>query len=49
MGFKSIPDMHNTLLVQAFGFNNACIYFDTVPSKYVAPFMWTVNFALFSM
>ena len=36
-------DLENSLLVQVFGYNNICVYFDHPPSTYVLPFLWAVT------
>lgn len=36
-------DLDNTLLLEVFGYNNICIYFDFPPSTYILPLLWSVT------
>jgi hypothetical protein len=36
-------DVNDTLLMQVFGYNNVCVYFDHPPSTYVLPVLWAVT------
>lgn len=44
--FFSGIDLNDTLLVQVFGYNNICVYFDYPPSNYVLPFLWAITLVL---
>jgi hypothetical protein len=39
-------DLNDSLLMQVFGFNNICVYFDYPPSTYVLPFLWAITLVL---
>ena len=39
-------DLNETVLMEAFGYNNVCAYFDAPPSTYVLPFMWAATMTL---
>ena len=39
-------DLNETLLVEVFGYNNICVYFDFPPATYVLPFLWAVTLVL---
>lgn len=39
-------DLENSLLVQVFGYNNICVYFDYPPSNYILPFLWAITLVL---
>ena len=36
-------NLEETLLVEVFGYNNICVYFDFPPSTYVLPLLWAVT------
>ena len=40
--FVARIDLEETLLVEVFGYNNICVYFDHPPATYVLPFLWAV-------
>ena len=42
-------DLEDTLLVQVFGYNNICVYFDYPPSTYVLPGLWAIALVLLLM
>jgi len=39
-------DLQHTVLMQVFGYNNICVYFDHPPSTYVLPLLWAITFVL---
>jgi hypothetical protein len=39
-------DMGQTVLMQVFGYNNICVYFDFAPATYVLPFLWAVTLVM---
>jgi len=44
--FFSDVVLEKSLLVEVFGYNNICVYFDTPPSTYVLPFLWAFTLVL---
>ena len=38
--------LEKSLLVQVFGYNNICVYFDSPPSTYVLPVLWAFTLVL---
>jgi len=44
--FFSNVDLENSLLVEVFGYNNICVYFDHPPSTYVLPLLWAVTLVM---
>lgn len=42
-------DLSDTLLVQVFGYNNICVYFDYPPANYVLPGLWAIALVLLLM
>lgn len=36
-------DLENTLLMEVFGYNNICVYFDYPPATYILPLLWGVT------
>ena len=37
-------DLQDNLLIDVFGFNSICIYFDHPPSNYILPAIWSINY-----
>ena len=47
--FFSGVDLENSLLVQVFGYNNICVYFDYPPSNYLLPALWAITMVMLLM
>jgi len=39
-------DLNDSILMQVFGYNNICVYFDYPPASYVLPFLWAITLVL---
>lgn len=37
-------NLEENLLIDTFGFNSICIYFDHAPSNYILPAIWSINY-----
>ena len=44
--FLSNIKLEESLLVQVFGYNNICVYFDYPPSTYILPLLWAFTLVL---
>ena len=39
-------DLQSTVLMEVFGYNNICVYFDHPPSTFILPWLWAVTLVL---